>query len=239
MFRKQIQLLILIFNLGFGLIPSLSVWADPQVCETIQVDRRRIMCRQQYDVNQLKRDELRWKKQGFSEKKARGILGEDYARDAIESQTTYVSLFTHFQDMGCQVQESLRDGADRGLDDIFVVLSKSGRIDRRMKPLFLEAKYSSSCMLTLSNTNTLCQQLSVQWLSHHVKGTKKRVIDGAQICYGNQNQVTVHPCTLCYRDFLSEIEWVGKMLHEQRFDRAASLLCPNGSLKVYNVVNAD
>lgn len=239
MFKKQIQVLILLFNLGFGLIPSLSVWADPQVCETIQVDRRRVLCRKQYDADQLKQDERHWIRQGFSEKKALGILGEDYARIAIESQTTYVSLFTYFQKMGCQVQESLRDGADRGLDDVFVVLRQDSRIDRRMRPLFLEAKYSTSCTLTLSKTSTLCQQLSVQWLDHHVKGTRQRVIDGAQICYGNQNALSVHPCTTCYRDFLSEIEWVAKMLNDQRFDRAASLLCPDGSLKVYNVVNAD
>ena len=239
MFRKQIQIFILVFNLGFGLIPSLSVWADPPVCETIQVDRRRVLYRKQYEAVQLKRQEQGLQRSGHSSLKARGVLGEIYARDAIESQTNYVSLFTHFKAMGCQVEDNLRDGADRGLDDIFVVLRQDGRIDRRMRPLFLEAKYSSNCTLTLSKTSTLCQQLSVQWLTHHVRGTRDRTIDGAQICYGNQNALSVYPCELCYRDFLGEIEWIAQMLNEQRFDRAASLLCPDGSLKVYNVLNAD
>lgn len=239
MFKKQIQVLILLFNLGFGLIPSLSVWADPQVCETIQVDRRRVLCRKQYDADQLQKQEQGLKRRGFSSLKARGVLGEFYARHALEKETSYVSLMTYFRSMGCDVQESLRDGADRGLDDVFVVLRQDGRIDRRKSPLFLEAKFSANCSLKLSDTTTLCQQLSFQWISHHVRGTQRRVIDAAQLCFDGKNVVSVRPCSLCYQEFLSEMNWIQKMLNAQRFHRAASLLCPDGSLKVYKVVNAD
>lgn len=239
MFKKNFHVFILALLLTFSFIEAVPVLADPPVCEEIQVDRRRVLCKRDYDSRKLERDLTSLKKSGHSPLKARGILGELYARDTLETKTKYVSLFTYFQRMGCTIQEELRDGADRGLDDIFVILTKEGRVNRGRKPLFLEAKYSSQCSLKLQQTRTLCQQLSLQWLMSNVRGTQERVVGGARLCFDDKNTLTVRPCSACRGRFEHEMKWIKKMLDAQRFNRAASLLCPDGKLRVYHVIAAE
>lgn len=79
-----------------------------------------------------------------------------------------------FRNMNCHVEEYIRDNADRGLDDIFVVLKDDGWIDQRYHPIFHEAKYDGQCQLKLKRTATLCTQLSFQWLDGNLKKLIRR-----------------------------------------------------------------
>lgn len=235
MFTKKLKIFsyLLIFFSFF--IHATPLFAPPEVCELIEVDRRRVWCRSKYGVAQFQKDLATLKKSGFSPNKAAGVLGERYARDTIEKKTQYISIATLFSKMGCKVARHIRDGADRGIDDIFVVASQDGTINRNYNPIFHEAKFDGKCKLRLATTGTLCKQLSKQWLTHHIKGTQRRAKVGAQLCFDDKNSLTVKPCSKCYKTFLECMSWLFTMLQEERFHRTASVLCPNGDLKVYHV----
>jgi hypothetical protein len=229
---KFFSCLLIFFSIFIHVTP---LFAPPEVCELVEVDRRKVWCRSKYTEAQLKKDFSALKKGGFNSKKAVGVLGEMYARDTIEKNTQYVSITTLFEKMGCKVTQHIRDGADRGIDDIYVVAASDGTINRNYNPIFHEAKFDGKCKLKLATTKTLCQQLSKQWLMHHIKGTQKRVKAGATLCFDDQNSFTIRPCSKCYGTFLQDMSWLFTMLKEQRFHRTASVLCPNGELSVYNV----
>jgi len=215
------------------------LFAPPSDCEDVQVDRRRVVCKSNYDPGVLGEDFKYFKQRGLSQTKALGKLGELYARDTIERDTKYISIVTLFRKMGCNVENDIHDGADRGIDDIFVVATADGRINRNHNPIFHEAKFDGNCSLKLRKTTTICQQLSKQWLTYHVKGAQKRAIAGARLCFNDKNTLTVMPCQTCKTTFINDMDWLFDMLNEQRFHRTASVLCPNGQLKVYKVISKE
>lgn len=218
-----------------SLIHVTPLLAPPSLCEEIQVDRRQVICRQEYDVSELGKELSTLQQRGYSATKAVGRIGELCARQTIEAKTEYVSISTLFRKMGCQVENHIRDGADRGIDDIFVVAAANGRINRNFNPLFHEAKFSKKCKLRLASTKTICQQLSEEWLTHHVRGIQERV--GARLCFDNKNEFVIQSCTTCNTAFLQDMEWIFEMLNTGRFHRNASVLCPDGKLAVYRVTS--
>jgi hypothetical protein len=228
---KIFSYLLIFFSIFIHVTP---LFAPPEVCELVEVDRRRVWCKSKYSVTEMKKNFDALKRKGYNSKKAVGVLGERYARNTIERDTQYVSITTLFDKMGCTVTQHIRDGADRGIDDIFVVRAADGTINRNYNPIFHEAKFDGKCKLKLATTKTLCQQLSKQWLMHHVKGTQKRAKAGAELCFGDRNSFTIKPCSKCYGTFLDDMGWLFTMLKEKRFHRTASVLCPNGQLSVYH-----
>lgn len=218
-----------------SLIHVTPLFAPPSLCEEIRVDRRQVMCRQEYDVSEIRKEFSTLLQRGYSATKAVGRIGELCARETIEEQTEYISIVTLFRKMGCHVENHIRDGADRGIDDIFVVAAANGTINRNFNPLFHEAKFSENCELRLASTKTICQQLSEEWLTHHVRGIQERM--GASLCFDDKNEFVIQSCKTCKTAFLQDMRWIFKMLNAGRFHRSASVLCPDGKLAVYRVTS--
>mgnify|MGYP001395001052 CR=1 FL=1 len=239
MLNKNFKALIYSFILFSTFIQVAPLFALPPVCEEIQVDRRRIWCKSNYDVAGMNENFTTLQQRGYTPKKALGVLGELYARKTIEENTKYISIITLFKKMGCHVENDIRDGADRGVDDIFVVPTIDGRINQNFNPIFHEAKFNGNCQLKLAKTKTICQQLSMQWLNYHIQGTQQRVIGGASLCFDNKNEVIIKSCATCKSTFLDDMNWIFDMLNEHRFYRTASVLCSDGQLNVYNVISKE
>lgn len=224
------------------LISSFSyVQATNGKCEIIEVDKSKPIAQFHYKksfVESLIRQEQ--KNYNLTLKKAKGKVGEFLAKNVIEDGKVeklagYVSITTMFENRGCTIQEILRSKADQGIDDIFVVLRTDGWIDQRYAPIFHEAKYDSNCSLKLKNTVTLCQQLSFQWLDRNLKKVQNRTSKNAQVCFNDHNALVIQSCTECVDKFTKNIKWLYKMLTNGKFYRTASLLCADGTLRIYNV----
>jgi len=184
----------------------------------------------------LKENSLTQKK--LPSKKVKGILGEVAARDVIERklsshQRNLVSITTMFRKQGCVAIDFLRDNADRGIDDIFVVLRADGWIDRNFKPVFHEAKFDGNCKLRLSKTSTLCEQLSVQWLKGNLQKANTRS-NTASLCLRGK-EIMAQSCEDCRKSFQDNVKWLKEMVEGGYFYRTASVLCTDGTLSVYTV----
>ncbi|MBS0272521.1 MAG: hypothetical protein JSR85_07745 [Proteobacteria bacterium] len=235
-FNRLSYILLMIISLAFDLN-----YVHAMECEIIEVDRRypaHIASFKPSYVRRLTQEEMERRK--VSETKAKGIVGEKLSRFVIESDIRLgdqklVSMFTYFENMGCNITPYLRSNADQGIDDVFVVLTKDGRINRSYNPLFHEAKYNGSCNLRLSTTKTICDQLSFQWIEHNLKKAHKRIITGGDICFGTRNGAKITPCFSCKTQFQEEFSWLASKLNAGHFHRTASVLCADGQLKIYNV----
>lgn len=223
----------------FTAVPEAYVWAAEE-CEIVQVDKLNPIYTANLNPYHIKSQiELIKTERGLTASKAKGVVGELVARDIIEHAFTWpdgirrVSITTMFKNFGCQVEEYLRDHADRGIDDVFVVLRGDGWIDQRYNPVFHEAKYDGRCRIILKDTITLCEQLSVNWLNGNIHKAATRT--KARICFDDQNEFIFQTCQFCKAKFQENIEWLGDMLENGIFYRTTSLLCSDGTFKIYNV----
>ncbi|AIL12300.1 hypothetical protein IM40_00235 [Candidatus Paracaedimonas acanthamoebae] len=222
------------------LISSFSyVQATDGRCEIIEVDKKQPLYQTNFKASTVQSlIQKQQEDEDLTLEQAKGKVGELLARKVIEkrkvnSLSGYVSITTMFKNQGCTIQEELRSNADQGIDDIFVVLRTDGWINRRYAPIFHEAKYNGKCSLKLKDTVTLCQQLSFQWLDGNLKKVQKRA--KAQVCFNDHNALVIQACTKCTEEFQENIKWLYKMLTNGKFYRTASLLCANGTLRIYNV----
>lgn len=221
----------LIAFLSFAILaPSLE--AIPPRCEKIEINRNSPYLAVKFNSRDVKRDiETTKKKKRITTTKAKGIVGEKYARDEIEARYKgKVSLFTYFESKGCNINQHIRGKGDQGLDDIFVTLNARGQINREIPPIFHEAKYNGQCNLQLNTTKTMCQQLSIKWIERNLEKSST-----VKFCFPNDPDVEVEACSKCNTMFLKEIEWIRTQFEEKNFDRTASVLCANGNLKFYKV----
>jgi hypothetical protein len=213
-------------------IPSLE--AAPQRCERLEHEHLPILSTRlnpKVIANKVREEQANNKK--YTESKAKGVVGEKQARDRVEtsSRMRRVSLFTYFENMGCDIKSYIRGKGDQGLDDIFVTLDGNGRINRKVGPIFHEAKYNGRCQLLLNHTATICDQLSTPWIQHNLKTTT------VEFQFPDNNDIKVRSCSKCNQQFLRDIEWIKKQFETGNFNRTASVLCANGNLKFYEITS--
>ncbi|MBM3468452.1 MAG: hypothetical protein FJX71_03365 [Alphaproteobacteria bacterium] len=229
------------FFISLSLGIFLSVWGyigAEERCE-VEVDKGKPIYTTQFNQAELKRDIKRIEvRDRITTTKAKGRMGELVAREVIEDKLRWdgvsrVSIITMFQEFGCQAEEYMRDEADRGIDDIFVVLRADGWIDQRYYPIFHEAKYDGRCRLILKDTATLCQQLSINWIDGNLG--KARTRTAARICFDDQNEMEFQTCKSCKKMFQENITWLAQMLGKGLFFRTASVLCESGAFSLYTV----
>lgn len=170
--------------------------------------------------------------------KAKGQVAERETKRFFEKGSV-VSLVTFFEMRGCNMKGVFHDGADRGIDDIFVHLNQDRRtIDRRFNPLFVEAKYSKICRMELKETKTRCTQLSKVWLGFHLDAMNKRALN-VFIGDSQWNIIKTNGERFsCSKAFRREISWLQKQINSGVYSRKASLLCPDGYLSIYDVNSA-
>lgn len=232
----------LIISLIFLTFSTHYVQATNRICEFVEVDKSNPIYQAQYHYSFINEaiDSVKVKR-GLTESKAKGVVGELWARYVIEGGEIpalkgYVSITTMFKNKGCTIQETLRSHADQGIDDIFVVLRSDGWINQNYNPVFHEAKFDGRCDLRLKDTKTLCGQLSFQWINGNLKKVNQRVdATGADICFDEHNEYEIQSCTSCRVEFKNNIEWLASKLKEGEFYRTISLLCADGNLRIYDV----
>jgi len=239
----RLKQLFIYFLVSFilAVVPETYIWAEER-CEIVKVDKLNPLYTARLKPYHIKNkiEDLKTKN-GLTESKAKGVVGELVARNIIERRFIWpdrlrrVSITTMFENFGCSVTEYLRDKADRGLDDVFVVLNKEGWINKNYNPVFHEAKYDGRCKLVLRDTNTLCEQLSVNWLNGNVKKAAERT--KASICFDDHNEFIFQTCQYCKVEFQQNIEWLRDKLQHGSFYRTASILCADGSFNLYRVNN--
>ena len=206
-------------------------------CENVTLSLRPIVYK--CDKTRVAQEVDELKRRGFSDSQAKGITGEMLARRTIENNVEFgnrsdpVSICTLFARKGCQVEGLVKDNADRGIDDIFVFPRKDGWINRNESPVFHEAKYSSGCNVKLSKTETMCDQLSVQWLDRNLKIVSSRT-SKAYVCFGDRNVRILTSCEDCIEQFQEAVQWLQDMLRKRSFSRTVSVLCEDGTLRIYN-----
>ena len=237
MFLKFNRLLIASITSIFLVISQGGYLWTVQACEVIEVDKAKPIFTKKLTIHECEAYLDQIPKQ-YSKIKRKGILGEIVAKDVMENKLrlggkNLVSISTLFRNKGCRINRYIRDQADRGLDDIFVVLGADGWADQRYNPIFHESKYDGRCNLKLRNTTTLCQQLSFQWLDGNLQKTYKRT-RRADLCFGG-TEVVINSCLDCAQKFRNDILWLKEKLQEGNFIRTASLLCADGRLSIYNV----
>jgi len=226
---------------SFALCSSLALKPQPG-CELIEIDQAHPFYTAHYRPREIS-EAIRnlQQRKHLTESKAKGVIGELAARDCMEKNIKYkgkplVSIFTLFSHNGCTVTPYLRSAADQGIDDIFVILNNDGKtINRNYNPIFHEAKFNGQCKLKLNVTETICSQLSFQWIDYHIGQAHQRAVTGLDICFGSHNKVEIKPCGSCERYFLEEASWLKDKLQSGSFHRTASVLCANGVLKLYEV----
>lgn len=221
---------------------SETAFALKDTCEEVEVNLKSPLHHQVLSSSAIK-ETIRHvqKTRELTLPKAKGVVGELVAKKAIESgkltyanQIPLVSITTMFSQKGCEVIPYLRDNADRGIDDIFVVLKKDGWINKNYPPLFHESKYDTKCDLKLRPTKTLCDQLSLQWLTGNLAKAQKRT-RRAKLCFGEQSAFTIEACKDCKTNFQENMVWLESMLNQGKFNRTASLLCSDGNFNIYKV----
>ena len=204
--------------------------ARPTKDEFIEVEPLPHLSKQLKAKTVSKRIQDTQKREALTLSKAKGVVGEEVAREHMEkvSEGRIVSLFTHFEAMGCDIKSSVRGNGDQGLDDIFVFLNKKGQIDRKSPPIFHEAKYNSKCQFRLNTTETIGEQLSRPWIRHNLNHTTT-----VKFCFPDDSQKQVRSCSKCDKRFERDIQWIQTQFDNKTFLRTASLLCANGKLKFY------
>lgn len=213
-------------------VPSLE--AVPQRCERLEHEYLPTLSTRlnpKVIARQIRDEQAANKK--YTESKAKGVVGEKQARDRIEksSRMRRVSLFTYFDKMGCDITPLIRGKGDQGLDDIFVTLDGNGRINRKVSPIFHEAKYSGRCQFLLNHTATICDQLSISWIQYNLDAAT------VKFQFPDDNGVQVRSCAKCNQQFLRDIAWIKTQFEAGNFSRTASVLCANGNLKFYEVTS--
>jgi hypothetical protein len=244
MFSKFNRLLLGLFIIGsLSVFPTDFVRASRDVCEYVEVDKSKPLHTVYFRPSDIERAIDRQQEiNHLSLSKAKGSVGELLARSEIEKGALLlkgkklVSITTMFRQQGCNVEKYLRDGADRGIDDIFVVLREDGWINKNYHPVFHEAKYNGKCNMRLATTKTLCDQLSFQWLDRNLRKVASRSSAvSTDFCLGDKNGIIIKSCSKCRTSFRENVKWLGDMLASGNFHRTASLLCAKGALNIYNV----
>ena len=223
----------LIAFISFAILaPSLE--AIPQRCERLELEYIHHLSKS-FDQKKIDKDikDLQ-KKDELTESKAKGVIGEKYARKHLEEKTRgkVISLFTYFESKGCNITQHIRGKGDQGLDDIFVTLNASGQINRKIAPIFHEAKYNGRCQLLLNETQTICDQLSNTWIQHNLNKTTT-----VKFCFPDNNNIKVRSCLKCDKQFSKDINWIIDQFEGGNYIRTASVLCVNGNLKFYKVTS--
>jgi hypothetical protein len=165
------KLLRSIYSICTLIVLSLQiiVVADGSSCRLITPGKSDIIGEGRYAASTVRSAIQAEREKGFTETKAKGIVGEFAAVGYIHSNDVFGHRYTSIRDMlkdlGCTiVKDSLRGRGDTGIDDIFVVTKSDGTPNYSFKPLFHESKFSSSCALKLARTKTMCDQMSIDWL---------------------------------------------------------------------------
>jgi len=209
-------------------------------CDEVILSKSELRARKMLEPQELQMDIITTMFEGKEGKfltvtKAKGQVAERETKRFFEKGSV-VSLITFFEMRGCNMKGVFHNGADQGIDDIFVHLSQDSRsIDRRYKPLFVEAKYSKDCRMKLAKTKTICTQLSKVWLGFHLDVMDKRTLN--VFIGGSQWNVikTKGEKFSCSKAFFTEISWLREQINSGFYSRNASLLCPDGYLSIYNV----
>ncbi|MBX9806100.1 MAG: hypothetical protein K2Y18_10205 [Alphaproteobacteria bacterium] len=208
-------------------------------CEYVEVDRSKPI-----HVEQLSSQYIKGQWNSFPKKlsltKKKGLLGEVAAQDVIESLNwdgkRLVSITSMFKQQNCSVSSYFRDNADRGIDDIFVVVRADGWADQRFNPIFHESKFDGRCTLKLKDTETLCRQLSFQWIDGNLQKISSRT-DRAKLCFRTSSLIA-RSCQSCKKEFQDTVVWLASMLKNGNFNRTASVLCSDGTFSLYEVNGA-
>jgi len=205
-------------------------------CDDVILSKSEIRARKMLEPQHLKKNIALLQKNGWSPTKAKGVAGEwETKRFFEEGPLGVVSLVTFFKTRGCDMTPIFHNGAGHGIDDIFVYLTQDGQhIDRRHKPIFVEAKYSEDCRIKLAKTKTICTQLSKVWLDFHLDALDKRILN---ISMGDSlwRFKTKGKSFTCSDAFLNEVNWLRNQINSDFYSRKASLLCPDGYLVIYDV----
>lgn len=225
------QWLIAFLSLAI-LAPSLA--AVPQRCERLEQEYISQLSKKfnpkiiSYEIKEMSKENQ------LTESKAKGIIGEKYAREHLEKKThgKVISLFTYFKRQGCNITQQIRGEGDQGLDDIFITLNARGEINKNIGPIFHEAKYNGKCQLILNKTQTICNQLSKPWIRHNLNKTTT-----VKFCFPDDNNITVRSCLKCDKQFSRDINWIRAQFEGENYIRTASVLCANGNLKFYKITS--
>jgi len=220
------------------------VWSA--TCDEVFLSERAIATTQMLEPQQLKADIITTMFEGKEGKilpitKAKGQVAERETKRFFEKGSV-VSLVTFFEMRGCNMKGVFHNGADHGIDDIFVHLTPDRQhIDRHYKPLFVEAKYSEACRMQLAKTKTICTQLSKVWLGFHLDAMDERaqnLFKALNVFIGDSQwniNKTNGESFSCSKAFFTEISWLQEQINSGFYLRAASLLCPDGYLSIYGV----
>lgn len=181
----------------------------------------------------------------LNETKAKGILGEEKARKEVEDgyinvypfdQSNYVSIFTLFEKLGCEITSVFRNASDNGLDDIFVRINERGRIPTHSYPIFHESKYQAKGGHPHLTKNAIsCDQLSSNWIDGHLTIAHNKAYTLASICFPSQTTVemTLPSCNPCYTKIKDRVEWLNHQFDQGAFYKTASVLDRYGNITFY------
>ena len=236
-----------LFLILFLFIFQTAVFSADQACELIDKSRIKTIHIANFLPASIVQDVNVKVSAGYTEKQAKGIVGELIARTEIEEGKISVpgdprerkSIVSFFESNGCSV--SLKHTGDQGVDDVFIISVANGdRMDRRYNPIFHESKYDGRCTLKLSQTKNMCKQLSIQWLGHSLdklgRRLKKSEVVNDGVCLVTPNaELEIKACGACWKEFRDSIEWLNGQLMSGHFYRTASVLCTSGKLTIYSI----
>lgn len=181
-----------------------------------------------------------YERKGHSNNAAKGLVGELVAErkmqeDARLGGKPLVSIRSIFEQNGCEV--SFRHSGDRGIDNVFVVQDPLTRwIDTQYSPVFHESKFRSDCRPVLSSTNTLSEQLSLNWLKANLDKAKIKT-DRMCMTFPSGNELTFTTCDRCRSKFREQLSWLEDSLKSESFIRTVSVLCPDGRFQIFTVTD--
>lgn len=170
-------------------------------------------------------------KRKYNKTAAKGLVGE-IAAEQMMREKGYISIRALFKMNGCNV--SFRHSGDQGIDNVYVVQSRNGWIDRRYKPIFHESKYRTNCRPRLASTKRISEQLSLDWLNQNLQKTTRKT---NQMCvsYPSGDKLELKACVNCRSTFKAHLGWLKESLESKSFKRSVSVLCPDGTFKAFFV----
>lgn len=221
---------------------SLPILSGAGSCSVIMPAESNIIGSARYKPTSIKDILTAQRKEGLTETKAKGKVGELVAVEYFKSnevlEHVYVNLRDVLEKMGCEITEDyLKGPGDKGIDDIFVIQTgeRTGfRPDFRTRPIFHESKFSSSCKLVLPDTQTMCQQMSLEWLKTNMEDVAKRATGQVEMCL-DAHILKVRSCEKCREDFQAIVRWLQGCIREQYCYRTASVVCPDGNFMLYQI----
>lgn len=169
-------------------------------------------------------------------------MNEEYLSGKKSPKTAkYYNVKEIFEKLGCKFYiDAFKDNADRGIDDIFIpFVGEQGKgtfkLTDSLPVFFHESKFdgTASCAITIPDTETKCQQLSIIWLKAHTEeiasraNTKKARFDLVG------QRFDVQACDKCEVQFKEIVAYLVDVLHKRSCKRTASLLCANGTFNLY------